>query len=259
MSKNLRIVTLNMLDDKYLREKRLALACQQIKKLNPDVLMLQEVALEKPFLAKLKKQLPGYHLSTAARGGRYSGYGLATLTRQKPLKNEELRLSQKRVALKTTLKVGTKSVDFINVHLFFSPAIDKPRQRQVKQILRFVERPGVVAGDFNALGRFRSIRLMKKHYASAHHSAHGQEPAKTYPTPLWRGRGVRHSLRRSALRASSVGHYLKKPTWGWTIDYIFVNPSFTVKSCELAFTEPSGADKSLFASDHFGLVVDLLI
>jgi endonuclease/exonuclease/phosphatase family metal-dependent hydrolase len=247
------------LQDDWLRAERSQLAFEQIKRLKPDVLLLQEVDISGGLHKMFKQNLPGYHVSICRRSGIDADYGLAVFTRAKPLGNKRLALSQNRVAQKITLKAGNKRINIMNVHLYFSPFKDRARQEQVIKVLRFVDAPAIIAGDFNALPRNKSVKMLEPAYISAHKKVHGREPARTYPSPLWRGKGARHSLRRTGIRLWKLLTFRAKKDWAGTIDYIFVSKGLKVKKCEVVFNKPAKNDKKLYASDHYGLLADIEI
>ena len=249
LMKKLRVATLNLLFDDWQRWPRLDLVIAQTKKLNPDVLMLQEVTLDAGVAEKLTKALPGYHLSICPRTGKNSNLAQAIFTRAKPLSYQKLEIGQNRIAQKVVIRVGAQKLQLINIHAYFSPFRDGPRQKQMRRILEFANSPSILAGDFNALPAAKSLRLLRSRYESAYQSVHRHEPPNTSPSPLWRGPGARNSLRRAALWTHGGG----------AIDYIFVEKGLKVAKCQLAYNQPSSANSLLYPSDHFGLVADILI
>lgn len=255
----LRVVTLNLLQDDWLRAERTALAVAEIKRLKPDVLMLQEVDIDAGVHKIFKQALPGYHMRICRRASFDSAYGLAIFTHAKPLANKRLALSQNRVAQMVPLNIGGKQLNIVNVHLYFNPFKDGARRIQVGQVLKFAQAPAIIAGDFNALPRNKSVKMMHVEFASAHKLVHGREPARTYPSPLWRGKGMRHSLRRTAIRLWKLLTFRAKTDWAGAIDYIFVSKSIKVKNCEMVFNQPAKNNKQLYASDHYGLMADIEI
>jgi endonuclease/exonuclease/phosphatase family metal-dependent hydrolase len=255
----LRIVTLNLLQDDWLRDERSQLAIGEIKRLKPDVLLLQEVVISANVHKTFSRALPGYHASICRRSGIDADYGLAAITRVKPLSNKRQALSQNRVAQKITLNYGGKRINIVNTHLYFGPFTDRPRQEQVIKLLRFADNAKVIAGDFNALPRNKSVKMLEPGYISAHKKVHGREPARTYPSPLWRGHGLRHSMRRTGIRFWKLFTFRAKKDWAGTIDYIFVYKNAQVKRCEVVFNRPAKNNKRLYASDHYGLMADIEI
>lgn len=243
----LRVVTLNLLDDPWYQSERLALALTEIKRLKPDVLFLQEAS---PGLDKqLTKALPGYYLS--------ANLPLATLSRQKPLSRSLLGLSQGRAAQKIVLKVDGQRISFVNVHLYFSVTRDKPRWLQAKQIVAFASAPAVIGGDFNAALNSRSMKEFAGRFIDAYQLANSAKSPWTSPTPLWRGPGLRHSLRRSGFKAAAT--LLRGPLSHkhGAIDHILIDKAATVTNCSLVFSSPSPQDSQLYASDHYGLLADI--
>jgi endonuclease/exonuclease/phosphatase family metal-dependent hydrolase len=97
--------------------------------------------------------------------------------------------------------------------------------------------PAVLMGDLNARPGSPTIELLSGRLRSAHLAVHGCEPPRTVPTPL----------RVGAAGAGSV------------LDYVFVNDLVEVVDARLAFDELDGADSTLCASDHYGLVADLIL
>ncbi|HEX5394951.1 MAG TPA: endonuclease/exonuclease/phosphatase family protein, partial [Candidatus Saccharimonadales bacterium] len=161
----LRILTLNLLQDDWLRRERTDLALEEIKRLKPDVLMLQEVDISGGVHKIFNRALPGYNMLICRRSGIDSSYGSAVFTKYKPHGNKRLALSQNRVAQLVPLNIGGRRINFVNVHLYFSPFKDRARQEQVIKVLRFAGSPAVIAGDFNALPRNKSVKMMQPEFA----------------------------------------------------------------------------------------------
>jgi len=242
-----RVATLNLLFDDWLRWPRLNLVIDEIKSLKPSVILLQEVSLKAGVAERLARELPEFNISLCPRTGKSANLAQAILSRKKPLATDWLELSQQRVAQKVMLEFGGHKICFINVHAHFSLLRDKPRATQIRQILRFADSPAIIAGDFNALPGATSLQPLEKRFASAYKKVHGSEPAMTGPSPLWRGPGLRQGVRRAALKFYSGG----------TLDYIFVEKSLRVTDCQLAFNKASPLNPVLYPSDHFGLVADI--
>jgi hypothetical protein len=59
------------------------------------------------------------------------------------------------------------------------------------------------------------------------------------------------------LRANGLLRRRRYVRWGGTVDYIMVDPSVKVLSCEVILDQPSPQDSRVYASDHFGLMAVL--
>jgi endonuclease/exonuclease/phosphatase family metal-dependent hydrolase len=130
-----------------------------------------------------------------------------------------------------------------NVHL--NPSRAAIRRRQLVGLLDWLRAHAgattrVLCGDFNATTRGSALAPVRAAgLASAHAIRHGDEPLRTFPTPL---RPDIHALRP-----------------GEPLDYIFVEPAtLHVRDCRLALDQPDEDDAALFPSDHAGLVADLV-
>jgi endonuclease/exonuclease/phosphatase family metal-dependent hydrolase len=132
---------------------------------------------------------------------------------------------------------GGEPFDFYNTHL--ATGDDVLRSAQARRILSWMEaRPGTakaLVGDFNASPRSATARLLRDHLRSAYAAVHGQEPARTVPTPL---------------RAPDA-------KTGTVIDYVFVSGEVEVLDAAVAFHQSHPADPRLVPSDHFGLVASV--
>ena len=96
--------------------------------------------------------------------------------------------------------------------------------------------PKVLVGDLNAGPTSSTLRLLGERLRSAHAVAHGEDPAKTWPTPLRPGVGT-----------------------GSVIDYVLVDHSVEVLGAELTFDRAAPTDPTLFASDHFGIAATVTV
>jgi endonuclease/exonuclease/phosphatase family metal-dependent hydrolase len=92
----------------------------------------------------------------------------------------------------------------------------------------------VVTGDFNAYPGEPTLDHLKERFVSAHEAANGQEPEKTWATPVntW------------------------DPSPHGTLDYVFVDRA-DVKSASVTFDKPHPLDAELFPSDHLGVTAVL--
>lgn len=264
----LTILTLNLLNDLTNWEQRAPLILETVRHWAPDIIAFQEVTLPENNAAWLVSNLADYslHLTplTRRRGKRE---GLAILSRLPVESHEVLPLSeQNRVAQRVILRQGRQRLMFVNTHLFWSPIDDLIRKRQVERIMKWLPKdlPAIICGDFNALPEYKAIKLIKRHYHSAHEAIHGEEPCYTFPTPLQRGPGLRNSARSTALTV--IGQWIKNDcsndetvTWRGTLDYIFTHPEIRVVDCQLTFDQALPGNPAIYPSDHYGLAARLTL
>lgn len=239
------VATLNLFNRMGDWEKRAPLVIDQLEALSPDVIAFQEVDLmldqgmwiARQINLRLKDQ-PHYRIKHAASPGkRVSYHGIGTLSRLDCLEHEVLDLMTfERVAQRLLLRCGDRPFFFVNTHLHHPPEAEDERVAQLEYLLAWLDRdsrglPLVIAGDFNSYVHERGVSLMKSRFRSAFESVHGQEPDKTWPTPV------------NDFDASPHG----------TLDYIYVSPEFSIREARLAFDVPAADNPGLFPSDHLGL------
>jgi endonuclease/exonuclease/phosphatase family metal-dependent hydrolase len=151
-------------------------------------------------------------------------------------------LSFEGVAQRLRLQLdGGGKLDFYNTHLHFPPEASEERVAQARKLLAWTESwsgadARVVVGDFNAYAGEPVLALMKQRFASAHEAVHGQEPEKTWPTP--------------------VNTYDPSPPG--TLDYVFIDGARIVDA-RVVFDQPHPLDAELFPSDHLGVMAKLEI
>ena len=251
------IVTFNLLNKPSRWEQRRRLIAAELEALQPNLIALQEVALDVNAAQWLANRLGGYSIYTSSRTGPLHGVeGIAVLSRLPVEECHTIDLqSQHRVAQSLVVKVGEQRITLVNGHYFFHVVDHIQRVRQVQHLLSSLghahrDTPVVVCGDFNDTPGSRSIRLMQQHFTSAHQAHHGQEPEYTCPTPLMYERSrVRNTLSR-------LGNYALNQSlapWRGTLDYIFVNARLRVLDCHTVLNRPAPHDYTLYPSDHIGL------
>jgi endonuclease/exonuclease/phosphatase family metal-dependent hydrolase len=261
------LVTINILVDLSLWDKRRKLLVDQLELLNPDLIALQEVSLKGKssnahWLAEALNQLKDenedlYNLYPAPKtGSKGNEEGIAILSRF-PVKKHEILdlLTQNRVAQLIEFRIEEQVVILVNGHFFWQPGIAKEREDQVELLLDWLDTqpadiPVIVAGDFNDIPGSPAVELMREYFDSAYRSVHGKEPDFTCPTPLPNSTGAK--LRN--LIGWSLGKRPKPdPDWKGTLDYIFVDPRLHTEECRLVLDKPSEDDSTLYPSDHFGI------
>lgn len=259
----MRVVTFNLLNDSTYWDERAPLIVEGLRSLDPDVIALQEVSLPSNNAAWIAERLHGYQAFLCPKTGpRGLIEGEALLSRLPVEDHAVLAFGrQGRVAHRITVRTSAGPCVIGNAHLYFSAFNDVTRRFQVQRLLGWLPEgtPTVVCGDFNAEPSYASLALMRRRFRSAYAVVHGTEPAYTCPTLLDRGPGVRHSVRRLALRI--LGWILRpgKPSWQGTLDYIFVSPEVQVRDCALVLDRPSPTHPRIYPSDHMGLMATLAL
>ena len=255
----LTISSLNLLDDLEHWEERGPLVVRELDRLQPDLILFQEVRLSINNAQWIADQLGGYsvHLcpKTGERGRRDA---LAILSRLPVVSHYKFALGhQDRVAQRVVVRHHGVTWHIANTHTYWHPLNDRTRMREARRLVEWVPQPGVIGGDFNAEPYYPSMLAMKERFVSAHVAVHGHEPTYTCPTPLYRGPQARHAARRTALRLVGLVKSRKNEMWTGVIDYIYVDPVIAVKDCHVAFNHPSGPDHRMYPSDHLGLFARL--
>jgi endonuclease/exonuclease/phosphatase family metal-dependent hydrolase len=264
---NLKIVTLNILNDLSRWPERRTVLTEQLAKLQPDLIALQEVSLPSNNAKWLAQQLGGYqaHICPHAnhKGQRE---GLAILSRLPVNKTSSLNLlAQNRVAQAVDCKLfDNRSLVLINVHLFWKPGEALERDKQVQMILNWrTSFPSnaaiVICGDFNGLPNSNALKLISTQLASAYAAAHQTEPDYTCPTPLVNSRPSSMRDVSRGLRQLLVKIIFNRSfkAWHGTLDYIFTNERVKVIDCDVVLNRPAPHDATLYPSDHFGLAATL--
>ncbi len=255
------VATLNLLRDLDRWDERKYLIVQEFKRLQPDLIALQEVALAINNAHWLAEQLGGYSVHVQAKtGNKHSKIeAVAILSRLPVEQTHSLDLvTQNRVALAVQTKIAGKSLLFASGHFYWYPGDHHRRTRQLQLLKRWLyglvqdlpQAGVIVCGDFNGTPNMPSIKSMYDDFQSAHVLHHGREPGWTCPTPLpfqdtpWR---------KAIFHIAGLAAEGKLKLWQGTLDYIFVNRHIAVEECHVAFNQPALHDPGLFPSDHLGL------
>ena len=248
---NVTVATLNLFNKVGRWGERQQLVADQMAALLPDVIALQEVDLiidQAIATCRLvNSRLTGgarYRVFHMARPGRNAHVqALAVMARLPVEAHEGLDyLSYDGVAHRLRLRAEDgATLDFYNTHLYFPPDAVEERLAQAKRLLAWTETwagagATAIAGDFNAYPGEPALALMKERFASAHETVHGQEPAKTWPTPV------------NTFDPSPPG----------CLDYIYVAGA-KVLDAGLTLDKPSPLDADLYPSDHIGVMARLQI
>jgi endonuclease/exonuclease/phosphatase family metal-dependent hydrolase len=243
-----RVATLNLEQDHKRWESRRGLIAEELGRLRPDVLALNEVCLPRRTAHWLRDAIRegagiDYHLVQQTRvNGLAALEAEALLTRFPVLETGNLDYRTRDfVALVARLQVGSARVDVYVTHLYASRGEDALRLHQVQQLLAWIDGreaadARLVCGDFNATLDMASAALMATRY----------RPTQTAPTaftPLAGPDGeVSHPDRARMDRC---------------IDFIWVSESLRVHDSRVCFAQSSVTDATLWPSDHAGVYADL--
>jgi endonuclease/exonuclease/phosphatase family metal-dependent hydrolase len=243
-----RVATLNLEQDHKRWELRRALIEDEIARLRPDVLALNEVSVPIRTAHGLRRTAAErlgarYHLVQQTKtNGLASVEAEALITRFPVTETGNLDYrTRDMVALVAALEIGGQAVEVYVTHLYMSRGDESLRLFQVQQLLAWIDTREaaavrIVCGDFNASLDKPSAALMASRF----------RPTQTAPTaftPLADDRG-------------NVSH----PYWprmDRCIDYIWVSGPVAVRESGVCFNRPSPADPTLWPSDHAGVWADL--
>lgn len=269
-----RIVTLNVWNMEG-DPRRPEIINRGLRRLNPDLVAFQEV-VQTPEIKMLGTLIRGLGLQATHQADlqkfpppfsdRYGGNALATRWEHRAVEALDLRLSGAGDVPWATLAAivtlpGLGEMLFIAATTAWRPAAEAVRERQAIAISDLDARhrrdlPTVIAGDFNAGPEAASIR-----YLTGRQSLEG---CSVLYHDAWavagQGPGYTWSIDNPNAERGAE-QIVGQPNYRNRFDYVFVGSweahpkaSARIQSAELAFDQPIDG---LWASDHFGVVVDL--
>ncbi len=254
----LRVVTLNTLVDLSDWDLRGQVIVDSIRKLQPDLVAFQEVVLPINTAQWVADQLDGYQVYLTSNAGMMGEKeALAVLSRLQVLNLNMLDLvHQNRKAQVLTILDRTTPFLFTNTHLLWQDDPAPQRMEQAEIITNHLDLypakiPKIICGDFNTLPGSPTYHHFARSYNSVYPQINNQEPDLTFPSPL----------NRQKLRDDSGNLYqafLEKDEATKVLDYIFISSKIEIKKCEIAFNSPHKEYPQIYASDHYGLVADLV-
>ena len=266
----LRIVTLNCWNVSPPFEERMAVLRAGVAALAPDVIGFQEIVVRRDGFDEAAIALAGlgyahafgaaFRWTEAARllppdhaGGDAFGNAIASRwpigdTVLRPLPGSET--DERRSVLVARIATPAGALPFLTTHLNWKPEHGDVRERQVVAVGDVVAAfaaggtlPPVLVGDLNAEPDATEIRFLRGDVSLEGRTIRLDDAWRRGgdggPGFTWDNRNPYAALAREADRR---------------IDYVLVGGGATVQSARLAFTEPVGG---VFASDHFGVVVDV--
>jgi endonuclease/exonuclease/phosphatase family metal-dependent hydrolase len=270
----LRVLTLNIWNDQG-DPHRLNLINRELRRLAPDLVAFQEVVhtSERSQLDTLLAgtDLHGTHqvqvmATTPPFDDRYGGSAVATRRPHRIVEVLDLRQSDALDVPWCTLAVtvpipGEGDVLFIAATASWRLEAEAVRERQAIALADLDARhrqdlPTIIAGDFNAAPDSASIRFL-----SGLQSLGGRS-VLYHDAWAVAGNGLGHTwVAENPNAKSEIDQIVRQPNHRRRLDYIFTGSWYAhpkahcrVQAATLAFDRPSNG---LWASDHFGVVVDL--
>jgi len=269
-----RVVTLNVWNEDG-DPRRFAFINRELRRLSPDLLALQEVA-DRGSPRRLEQLLEGTGLAGTHQSDilrvsppsseRYGGNAIATRWPHRVVEGLDQRLADASDVPWATLAAVVSIPDtgdllFICTTTSWKLDAEAARERQVQALTDLDARhrqalPTVITGDFNAAPEASSIR-----YLTGQQSIGGRSVCYHDAWAI-AGQGPGHTWTDENPNAAAVmKQIIRQPRHRRRMDYVFVGswPAHpqaraSVRHAMLCFTAPEG---DIWASDHFGLVVDL--
>jgi endonuclease/exonuclease/phosphatase family metal-dependent hydrolase len=282
-----RVVTLNFWGIEKPLDRRIALAVNQLKMLDPDVVCLQEARpvdgssglTTADMLAEQLEMHATYETSCRWKEGEYAGLpagqeGLAIVSRHKPLVTQRLELPHGRVGetrqlLSVQLPTGSDPVWVHTTHLHYRLDDGVAREAQVLAIdeaLRKLGRdktsaPQILCGDFNATPDSDEMRFLRGLTTLDGKRTHFQDAWLRHHRECQPGDGPAQGITWSS--ENELTRPLRSLDIDRRIDYIYVTSRkkdgrATILDCFVALTEreePGG----ICASDHYAVVADIQV
>jgi endonuclease/exonuclease/phosphatase family metal-dependent hydrolase len=268
------LLTKNMAINNGDVERRYADLTEVIASDPPDIMLFQEVSVDvgQTALENLVDRLGGdYDIRYAADTyvARRGKQGLAVVTSLPIVRSESARL-QAGGTQPQVVELGDRSSPLVvtNLHLEASPKKENFRKQKIAELVQqLCDGHGgvrqIIAGDFNALPFFPSVKAMKRThgYTSAHAAVHGKEPRFTFPAmnaeQLLHGKFMKPAeLEKLQKVARLIGLFRKfdSDVPQYTIDYVFIKNGLQALAAELVVSKDIYSEP---ISDHAGIKVSL--
>lgn len=241
------VVTLNLWHDRADWPRRRPRIAAELKRLDPDVIVLQEVLQDAglPNQATTLADALGYtaHFVSVDPPTRARRYGNAILSRRPVLARggHALRpLDDYRIAAWLRIDVDGRPLDVYAVHLNVTDASGATRAAQVADLVGFMQShaskvPSVVAGDFNTTPGSAELGALRTTHVDAYAAVRGkvgdEDPAHVTLVP-----GLHERPQR--------------------IDHVFAQAGALVPERALRILDRPNGDGT-WPSDHFGVWVRL--
>jgi endonuclease/exonuclease/phosphatase family metal-dependent hydrolase len=248
----LRVVTLNLWNNDHLRYERAALVVEEMLRLRPHLIAFQEVGVAQDMASwiaeRIQRATPGgaYRTFTWNKKGVQRTFEelaiLACLPLAGPSEAVDLEGGY-RVAQRITVRWQDTRIAFCNLHLHYPIDAGALRAKQARIASDWMEQVGdcipLMVGDFNDVPSSEAMTYLLGAWASAYAAYHGKEPERTWPTPVDGGP--------------------EEPQLAATVDYVLFKPALLDVASARLCCHAGDATQRLYPSDHYGLVVDLVL
>jgi len=260
--RSIRVVTLNLWNDRPEVAARIRVAIEGLKALKPDLIALQEVVGDRPTLenpaASIARTLDAHWQfdPVADHGGVMVGNAIVSRFPIESHRSVALPSdpSDPRRALLCQVKTPLGSLPFVATHLSWEMWQAPRRERQVVALDEFVREhggdlPAVIAGDFNTAPDSAAIMFLTGKLSL--------EGKGTYYRDAWQRR---HPFERGATWSEKNPYTVRWIERNRRLDYVFVGQIRddgwgAVLDCRVVLDMP-GPDGT-YASDHFGVYAEI--
>lgn len=247
---SLTVATINIHQRQDRWRERRHLIVAEILNLLPDLIAMQEVSVfyrqGQWLLAQVNARAGGsrrepYRLVQQRRPGDLFS-GVAIFSRLPLLSHDGVGLGEGNVALRANVLLPNGHLlDFATARLHAGLVLPETREEQAMRLMGWLNATGrvplqIIAGNFNETPDGPAVQRIRQGYRSAYALCHGREPLATYPTALASGDEQARCL-----------------------DYVFISRGIRVSEAQLVFRRPAPEDRTLYPSDHVGLLVRLEI
>jgi endonuclease/exonuclease/phosphatase family metal-dependent hydrolase len=254
----LRVVTLNLWNDRERPARRLEVIAEGLRELGPDLVCLQEVRegsliSQGSSLGRMLGMFFAFGLVDSQSAGGPMGNGV--LSRYPIQSAENLPLpsapDDPRFALKVTVRTDAGPVLMTSVHLSWEPHLAQRRERQVLSLDEITRAPWdahvIVAGDLNSAPESRAVRFLC--------GLDSIDERGTYFRDAW---ARRHPHEDGFTWSSRNPYAVRRIELNRRIDYILVRgpvterEAHTIEGAKVVLDSP--AADGTWPSDHFGVL-----
>lgn len=242
--KTLKVVTLNLYHDKDEWPKRRVQIVEELKRLRPDAIALQEVLQDEGLTNQaewLAAQL-GYqwHFVSTDPAGQPRRYGNALLTRHPTLRRGQKflqPLDDSRSTAFLRIDLDGRPLNLYATHLHWTDQGGAIRARQIADLMQYIAAtsdniPSLVAGDFNSTADSPELAALREGFVDTYGNRHPRAEATSSST-------------------LNLKYFAPK-----RIDHVFFQrDAFTPVGATILFHQPDA--QGVWASDHFGMLAEL--